>query len=70
MKDHPDAAKTTPIVNCPTCRKALPWDNDHPERPFCSPRCRDNDFVDWAHENHRIAGEPDYSDNFSDGDLY
>ena len=45
-------------VNCPTCRKEIPWTDDYPLRPFCSERCRKIDLGAWADESYRIAGEP------------
>lgn len=45
-------------VNCPTCRKEIPWTDDYPLRPFCSDRCRKIDFGAWADESYRIPGKP------------
>ncbi len=48
----------TPELDCPNCGKKVLWNNDHPWRPFCSERCQQIDFGDWASENHAIPGEP------------
>ena len=45
-------------IDCPTCRKKVQWNDDFPQRPFCSVRCKQIDFGDWANETHSIAGEP------------
>jgi endogenous inhibitor of DNA gyrase (YacG/DUF329 family) len=45
------------IVKCPGCGAAVVWGEQSPERPFCSPRCRDADFIGWAKEDRRIAGD-------------
>lgn len=44
-------------LNCPTCKKAVLWNNDYPFRPFCSDRCRLIDLGEWASESHKIAGD-------------
>ena len=55
-------------IQCPGCGESLVWDPDSPFRPFCSQRCKDADFIGWAHETHRISGDDDYDDLFS-GDI-
>ncbi len=52
----------TLVVRCPTCTKPVAWGPEFPERPFCSVRCRQIDFGDWAGERHRIPGEPALDD--------
>ena len=50
-------ANTTPrIMACPTCKKSIEWSDKYPERPFCSKRCQQIDFGDWAEERNVIAG--------------
>jgi len=44
--------------NCPTCQKVISWSDDFPHRPFCSARCKQIDFGDWATERFSIVGEP------------
>jgi endogenous inhibitor of DNA gyrase (YacG/DUF329 family) len=31
-------------------------------RPFCSARCKNNDFGAWASEGYSVAAEPDPED--------
>lgn len=45
-------------VNCPTCQKDVEWNENSPERPFCSKRCRMIDLGEWASESHAIPGRP------------
>lgn len=58
--------KSPPLVKCPTCHAEVVWSEENPHRPFCSERCRNKDFVDWANEEHRIGGNNDYDDLLSD----
>ena len=44
--------------NCPTCQQAIVWSDDFPHRPFCSARCKQIDFGDWATERFSIDGDP------------
>jgi endogenous inhibitor of DNA gyrase (YacG/DUF329 family) len=34
------------------------WIAENQHRPFCSQRCQQIDFGDWATESYSIAGEP------------
>lgn len=54
------------VVKCPTCQAEVIWGETNPHRPFCSERCRNKDFIDWAREEHRIGGDNDYDDLLSD----
>lgn len=47
---------------CPTCKTALAWNPENPHRPFCSERCKNRDFIDWAHEKNQIAGSAEYDE--------
>ena len=53
-------------VECPTCKAPVSWDEQFPDRPFCSPRCRLIDLGAWASEEHAIPGEELEQDIFSD----
>lgn len=59
----------TITLECPSCHVAVEWTDKYPDRPFCSKRCKDKDFVGWANEEKKIAGSPSYDDVFSDSDL-
>lgn len=45
-------------VQCPGCKKTITWSEAYPHRPFCSKRCQQLDFGDWATESFAIPGEP------------
>ena len=45
------------IVKCPGCGVDVVWNEHSANRPFCSPRCRDTDFIGWAKEEKRIEGD-------------
>ncbi|PKM31984.1 MAG: DNA gyrase inhibitor YacG [Gammaproteobacteria bacterium HGW-Gammaproteobacteria-11] len=53
-------------VECPTCKAPVNWNDESPDRPFCSPRCRLIDLGAWASEEHAIPGEELEQDIFSD----
>lgn len=60
------------VLQCPECKKPVHWNDKYPHRPFCSARCKQIDFGDWANETHRIAGQAlhgneDDLDNSLDG---
>ena len=44
------------IVPCPTCARAVEWNDNSPWRPFCSERCKLIDLGAWASEKHAIPG--------------
>ena len=43
------------VVACPTCRGDSAYAAGNPFRPFCSQRCKNNDFGAWASEAFRVA---------------
>ncbi|MEY3465821.1 MAG: DNA gyrase inhibitor YacG [Gammaproteobacteria bacterium] len=45
-------------MKCPTCSRAIEWNDSFPLRPFCSERCRMVDLGAWLSESHAIPGEP------------
>ncbi|WP_394129291.1 DNA gyrase inhibitor YacG [Shewanella maritima] len=63
------------IVNCPICKKSVPWQPSSEFKPFCSERCKLIDLGDWADEKHAIPvktpTDPDMFDGqcFNDIDL-
>ena len=46
------------IVRCPTCGGKSLYAESNPVRPFCSPRCKNNDFGGWASEAYRVEPTP------------
>ncbi|WP_417345046.1 DNA gyrase inhibitor YacG [Ferrimonas sp.] len=59
-------------VQCPTCKKTVSWDSEHPFKPFCSERCKLIDLGDWADEKHAIPAEPEIPDDlgYDEGDFF
>lgn len=56
------------IVQCPSCQAEVEWSDDALHRPFCSLRCKQIDFIDWANEDRKIPGDSGYDDLLS-GEL-
>jgi endogenous inhibitor of DNA gyrase (YacG/DUF329 family) len=46
------------IVRCPACGGDSVYSQDNPSRPFCSARCKNNDFSQWASEGYRVESAP------------
>ena len=55
-----DSMKDIAEVFCPTCRMGVTWDKSSLYRPFCSIRCKQIDFFEWATEGFKI---PDKENN-------
>jgi len=53
-------------VQCPGCGTSVLWSRDNPHRPFCSERCRNQDFIAWANEEQVIGGDNSYDDLLSE----
>lgn len=62
------AVRKALTVNCPTCKKTVPWSQDEPYKPFCSQRCKLIDLGDWATEAHKIPGDPAFPAEAQDSD--
>ena len=45
-------------VRCPGCGGESDYSPGNPSRPFCSPRCRNNDLGAWASEDYAVAAKP------------
>jgi endogenous inhibitor of DNA gyrase (YacG/DUF329 family) len=54
MSEPPFRAR---LVRCPTCGGDSLYALANPCRPFCSPRCKNNDFGAWASEAYGVAAE-------------
>lgn len=52
-------------VKCPGCGAKVTWHRDNANRPFCSERCKAEDFIAWANEEQVIAGSPECDDVLS-----
>jgi endogenous inhibitor of DNA gyrase (YacG/DUF329 family) len=50
------------VIRCPGCGGPSVYSTTNPYRPFCSARCKNNDFGAWASEGYSVAAEPDPED--------
>ena len=46
------------VVRCPKCGGNSLYAESNPSRPFCSARCKNNDFSQWASEGYRVESAP------------
>jgi len=46
------------LVRCPRCGGDSVYAPENPSRPFCSERCKSNDFGAWASEAYRLDAKP------------
>ncbi|WP_086930992.1 DNA gyrase inhibitor YacG [Agarilytica rhodophyticola] len=53
-------------VKCPICKKEVLMTKDSLFRPFCSKRCRDIDFGEWAKESYSVEGNSLETDAWSE----
>ena len=59
MTTHPVGPR---VVRCPGCGSSCTYSSENSYRPFCSARCKNNDFGAWASESFSVdaeAGLPD-----------
>jgi endogenous inhibitor of DNA gyrase (YacG/DUF329 family) len=58
-------------VKCPACGGDSLYASTNPYRPFCSDRCKNNDFGAWASEQHRVPDPtpPDPEQGFGNPTL-
>ena len=56
-------------IRCPACGGPSLYAPENAARPFCSPRCKNNDFGAWASERYAVpaAPEPDPDDDAGAG---
>jgi endogenous inhibitor of DNA gyrase (YacG/DUF329 family) len=50
------------VVRCPGCGSCCVYSAENPYRPFCSARCKNNDFGAWASESFSVDAEADLRD--------
>ena len=61
--------QTPRVIRCPGCGGPSVYAATNEFRPFCSARCKNNDFGAWASENYSVATNPDPSDSDPDDDA-
>ncbi len=50
------------LVRCPGCGGSCVYSVENPYRPFCSARCKNNDFGAWASERFSVDAEAEVSE--------
>ena len=61
-----DQEKPQTIYACPACKSSIAYSSSNAYRPFCSEQCKNKDFIDWANEEHKIAGSSVFDDLMSE----
>ena len=54
------------VVKCPGCAGPSVYAPANPYRPFCSQRCKNNDFGAWASESYSVPATPALGDDATD----
>jgi endogenous inhibitor of DNA gyrase (YacG/DUF329 family) len=49
-------------IRCPGCGGPSVYSSANANRPFCSPRCKSQDFGAWASERYGVADTESSSD--------
>ena len=62
MSNADQADQAPRVIRCPGCGGPSVYAATNEFRPFCSARCKNNDFGAWASENYSVAANPDPSD--------
>ena len=47
------------VIRCPGCGGPSLYSTENAFRPFCSARCKNNDFGAWASEGYAVPADPD-----------
>ena len=70
MTTDPSTDKIS-AVNCPNCAANVRWESASAFRPFCSARCQQLDFGEWARESYSIptSAGPDMLDIDAEADF-
>jgi endogenous inhibitor of DNA gyrase (YacG/DUF329 family) len=54
------------VVRCPGCGGPCAYSAENPYRPFCSARCKNNDFSAWASERFSVDADATLPDAETD----
>jgi uncharacterized protein len=57
------------VIRCPGCGGPSVYAAENAHRPFCSARCKNNDFGAWASEGYAVPTTPDPADADDDPTL-
>jgi uncharacterized protein len=63
-----DAPFRPRLVRCPGCGGESVYALSNPSRPFCSARCRNNDFGAWASEAYGVEARPNEDSDDTDAE--
>ena len=55
-------AKGARVIRCPGCGGPSVYAIENAFRPFCSVRCKNQDFGAWASEGYAVPAAPDPAD--------
>lgn len=50
------------VVQCPHCKKPVPWTQESLYRPFCCERCRLIDLGRWADGSYAVPSQEETPD--------
>ena len=56
------AVKGSRVIRCPSCGGPSVYSPANANRPFCSARCKNNDFGAWASEGYAVPADPEVSE--------
>jgi len=59
---EPALAAVNKTVRCPACGGPSVYAASNPQRPFCSPRCRQHDLGAWASEAFKLPEQQPETD--------
>jgi endogenous inhibitor of DNA gyrase (YacG/DUF329 family) len=62
------ATKTARVIRCPSCGGPSLYAAANAFRPFCSARCKNNDFGAWASEGYSVPADPNVPESDIDRD--
>ena len=60
-------ATVAKVIRCPGCGGPSVYALENAFRPFCSARCKNNDFGAWASEGYTVPANPDVAEPDADG---
>ena len=56
------------VIRCPGCGGPSVYASSNDFRPFCSARCKNNDFGAWASESYSVDADTPLKEPAIDGD--
>ena len=64
METNPEPARAAvnKTVRCPACGGPSVYAASNPQRPFCSPLCRQHDLGAWASETFKLPEQQPEAD--------